>query len=184
MDRGLHGGDGKTYEKGIKNDCKGQIIHRRCIIDFSYRSWKYYQYPSPYTDSDDIGDLEPITPNHLLLGRPSSNFQPCVTNTEDIDLRKRWRVVQTATDMFWRRWLKEYVPLLIERKKWNFKNRNFQVGDLVLIAETGVPRSTLPLARIIEVKTSSDSTTRVAKVKSHHGVFVRPTTSLCLLEES
>ena len=35
---GLHGCDGKTYEKGIKNDCKRQIIHRRSLIDFSYRS--------------------------------------------------------------------------------------------------------------------------------------------------
>ena len=35
---GLHGCDGKTYEKGIKNDCKRQIIHRRRLIDFSYRS--------------------------------------------------------------------------------------------------------------------------------------------------
>ena len=73
---------------------------------------------------------------------------------------------------------------MVERKKWNVKNRNFQVGDLVLTAETGVPHSTWLLARIIEVKTSSEGTVRVAKVKSHHGVYVRPTTSLCLLEES
>ena len=91
--------------------------------------------------------------------------------------------MQAATDMFWRRWLKKYVPLLTERKKWNVKNRNFQVGDLVLIAETGVSCSTWPLARIIEVKTSSHGTARVAKVKSHQGVYVRPTASLCLLEE-
>ena len=92
--------------------------------------------------------------------------------------------MQAATDMFWRRWLKEYVPLLTKRKKWNVKNRNFQVGGLVLIAETGVPRSTWPLARIIEVKINSVSTLRVAKVKSHHRVYVRPTVSLCLLKES
>ena len=118
------------------------------------------------------------------LVRPIPNFQPCVTDTEDINLRKRWRGVQAATDMFWHRWLKEYVPLLTKRKKWNVKNRNFQVGGLVLIAETGVPRSTWPLARIIEVKISSDSTLRVAEVKSHHRVYVRPTVSLCLLKES
>ena len=67
--------------------------------------------------SDNIDDLEPITPNHLLLGRPSLNFQPCATNAEEINLRKRWMAVQAATDMFWRRWLKVYVPLLTKRKK-------------------------------------------------------------------
>ena len=73
---------------------------------------------------------------------------------------------------------------MVERKKWNVKSRNFEVGDLVLIAELGVPRSTSPLARIIEVKASIHGTVRVAKVKLHHGMYVRPTASLCLLEES
>ena len=50
--------------------------------------------------SDDIDDLEPITPDHLLLGRPSPNYQPCVTNLEDINIRARWRAVQAATDIF------------------------------------------------------------------------------------
>ena len=86
--------------------------------------------------------------------------------------------------MIFHRWLKEYVPLLTERKKWNVKNRNFQVGDLVLVAETGVSCSTWPLARIIEVKTSRDGTVSVAKVKTHHGVYVRPTANLCSLKES
>ena len=63
--------------------------------------------------------------------------------------------------MFWSRWLKKYVPLFTKRNKWNVKNRAFQVGHLVLIAETGVSCSTWHLARIIEVKTSSNSTVRV-----------------------
>ena len=86
--------------------------------------------------------------------------------------------------MTFHRWLKEYVPLLTERKKWNVKNRNFQVGDLVLVAETGVSCSTWPLAKIIEVKTSRDGTVSVVKVKTHHGVYVRPTANLCSLKES
>ena len=73
--------------------------------------------------SDDIDNLEPIIPNHLLFGRPSPNYQPCVTNSEDINLRKKWRAVQAITDIFWQSWLKEYVPLLTKRKKWNVKNR-------------------------------------------------------------
>ena len=73
--------------------------------------------------------------------------------------------------------------MLTEKKKWNVKNRNFQVGDLVLVAKTGVSCPTWLLARIIEVKASSDSTKTVAKVKTHHKEYMRPTTSLCLLEE-
>ena len=174
----------KLTKRALKTIVKNRLFTEEALSTFLIEVESIINSRPLTPASDDIDDLEPITPNHLLLGRPSPNFQPCITNTEDINLRKRWRAVQAATDMFWRRWLKEYVPLLTERKKWNVKNRNFQIGDLVLIAETGVPRSTWPLARIIEVKTSSDGTVRVVKVKSHHGVYVRPAASLCLLEES
>ena len=68
-------------------------------------------------------------------------------------------------------------------KEVDVKNRNFQAGDLVPIPETGASRSIWPLSRIIEVKTNSGGTGRVAKVKTHHGVYVRPT-SLRFLEKS
>ena len=174
----------KLTKKALKTIVKDRLFTEEALSTFLTEGESIINSRPLTPASDDIEDLEPIAPNHLLFGRPSPNLQPCVTNTEDINLRKRWSAVQAATDMFWRRWLKEYVPLLTKRKKWNVKNRNFQVGDLVLIAETGVPRSTWPLARVIEVKTSSEGTVRVAKVKSHHGVYVRPTASLCLLEES
>ena len=142
MDGSLHGGDGKTYEKGVKNDCKGQKKFTEEALSTFLTEVESITNSRPLTPaSDDIDDLQPITQNHLLLGRPSPNFQPCVIKTEDINLRKRWRAVQTATDMFWCRLLKEYVPLLTKRKKWNVKNRNFQVGDLVLIVGSGVPHS-------------------------------------------
>ena len=66
--------------------------------------------------------------------------------------------------------LVEGICTFVDRKNWNVKNRNFQAGDLVPIAETGASRSIWPLARIIEVKTSSDGTGRVAKVNTHYGV--------------
>ena len=174
----------KLTKRALKTIVKNRLFTEEALSTFPTEVESIINSRPLTPASDDIDGLEPITPNHLLLGRPMPNFQPCITNTEDIKLRKRWRAVQAATDMFWRTWLKEYVPLLTGRKKWNVKNKDFQVGDLVLIAETGVPRSTWPLARIIEVKTSSDGTVRVVKVKSHHGVYVRPAASLCLLEES
>ena len=139
----------------------------------------------PLPASDDIGDLEPITQKSspAWYGRPSANYQPRVTNLGDIYLRKRWSAVQAATDMFWSSWLKKYVLLFIKKKKWNVKNTHFQAGHLVFIVKTGVSRSTWHLARIIEVKTSSDNTVRVAWVKTHHGVYVRPTATLFLLGE-
>ena len=126
--------------------------------------------------SDGIDDFEPIASNHILLGRPSPNYQPCVTNVEDINLRKRWREVQAATDMFWHRWLKEYVPLLTARKKWNVKSRNFQVEDQVLVSQTCVSLSIWPFQNF--KSQNNGVTVRVSKVKTHSEVYVRPTASL------
>ena len=84
----------------------------------------------------------------------------------------------------WLRWLKECVPSLTERKKWNIKNRHFQVGDLVLVLEIGVTQSTWPLATIIEIIKIGDSTVRVDKMRMRHGAYVQPAVSLCLLKTS
>ena len=65
---------------------------------------------------DDITDLEPFTPNHLLIGSSSSKFRPANFNNNEINLKK-WRSVQAASDMFWKRWVREYPPSLSIRKK-------------------------------------------------------------------
>ena len=41
---------------------------------------------------------------------------------------------RSATEMFGKRWLKEYLSALTERKSWQVENRNFKIGDLVLIS--------------------------------------------------
>ena len=67
--------------------------------------------------SDDINDLEPVTLYHLLIGKSSPNYWPCVSQEQYISLRKKGKAVQAATEVFWKRWLKEYLPTLTERKK-------------------------------------------------------------------
>ena len=67
--------------------------------------------------SDDSG-LEAITPNHFLICR-ANPVLPCgVFSDKEISSKKRWRQAQVVLDHFWNRWLKEYLPALIERKKW------------------------------------------------------------------
>ena len=90
----------KLTKRALKTIVKDRLFTEDALSTFLTEAESIINSRPLTPDSDDIGDLEPITPNHLLLGRPSSNFQPCVTNTEDIDLRKRWRAVQAATDMF------------------------------------------------------------------------------------
>ena len=50
--------------------------------------------------SDDIDDLEAITPNHFLLGRASPNLNPTLIYQDDVTHRKRRRRVQALTCHF------------------------------------------------------------------------------------
>ena len=52
--------------------------------------------------SDDPNDLQPLTPNHLLLQRTVSSLPPGTFVKEDMPLRKKWRQTQILADHFWR----------------------------------------------------------------------------------
>ena len=69
--------------------------------------------------SDDPRDLEPLTPNHLLLLRSGPATPPGNFNKGDNNSQRRWRQVQYLADVFWHRWIREYLLTLQERQKWN-----------------------------------------------------------------
>ena len=84
--------------------------------------------------------------------------------------------------ILWKRWSREYIPLLQRRQKWNNSHRNLAVGDIVLVADETTPRSCWPLARVIEVMPGSDGFVRRVKVKTKTKVLERPVARCVLLE--
>ena len=48
---------------------------------------------------NDITDLEPLTPNQLLIGSSSLNIIPGNFNGDETNLRKKWRSVQAVSGM-------------------------------------------------------------------------------------
>ncbi|XP_068674398.1 uncharacterized protein [Montipora foliosa] len=134
--------------------------------------------------SDDPNDLEPLTPNHLLLQRRNLFVPPGVFAKEDLYSRKQWRHAQFIADCFWSRWVREYVPTLQQRHKWLLSKRNLAVNDLVLVVDNTVPRSRWLLGRVTRVFPGEDLCVRTAEVKTKSSRLVRPVTKLCLLEEA
>jgi len=65
--------------------------------------------------SDDPRDPEALTPNQLLLLRSGPEMLSGVFRKGDLYSRRRWQQVQYLSDVFWRRWLREYLPRLQER---------------------------------------------------------------------
>lgn len=134
---------------------------------------------------------------HVLASPPPGIFEK-----EDLYCRRQWRQAQFLANLFWKRWIKEYLPTLQERKKWNEPKENLKVGDVVLLMDKNFPRGQWPLARVLEVFTSDDGLVRSAvvktsctvtthakrqkkrEVKTTTTVLKRPITKLCRLELS
>ena len=163
----------------LGNQCVAEdVLHTSLLeVEFLLNS-RPLTYVSP-----DIDDAEPLTPNHFLLGYPEAALPPGKFSESDTCGRGKWRQSQALATQLWRRWRKEYLPLLIERKKWLKKTRDLKVGDIVLMMEQNSPRGYWPLARVDEVVPSSDGTIRQAKVRTASGrTFLRPANKLCFLE--
>ena len=134
--------------------------------------------------SDDINDYEALNPNYILLGHSLSNHAPGVFRDNKINYRKKWCAVQAATNMFWSCWLKEYLPTLVQKRKWNYPTENLNVGDLVVIQTDNIPRSQWSLGRIIETYPGEDGVVWTVKVKTPSNKLLQPAQKLCLLEKA
>jgi hypothetical protein len=133
--------------------------------------------------SDDPNDLEVITPNHLLQMKNTSHLPPGKYTEEDKYARRRWRQVQFLADLFWKRWTREYLPTLQQRQKWLYPERNFEVGDIVLIIDSSAPRNSWAMGKVEKVHEGSQGFVRSVTVRTKTTTLERPISKLCLLLE-
>lgn len=133
------------------------------------------------TVSNDLSDLEALTPNHLLQLKVQPVLPPGVFNPNYLYARRRWRQVQYISDLFWTRWVKEYLPLLQERQRWNRTRRNFTKGDVVLIIDSNAPRGSWVMAKGLETRPGSRGLVRSVLLKTRTNTLERPISKLCLL---
>ena len=133
--------------------------------------------------TDDPKDLNPLTPSQLLLLRPNLSI-PATEIGDVVPYRKRWKQSQYLANVFWKRWIKEYLPILQERQKWLRPRRNLQVGDLVLVVQENIPRGHWPKGLIEEVVPDKYGHVRQVTLKTATSRIRRDVRKLCLLESA
>ena len=137
----------------------------------------------PLTAVDDHSDSsEPLTPSKLLLLRSNTSLPMGVFSKSDRYSRRWWRQAQYLADVFWLRWVREYLPLLQERQKWCEVKRNFNVNDIVLVVDETLPRGRWPLGRVLETYPDSKGQVRSVKLRFGGSDKVRPIHKLVFLE--
>ncbi|CAG2248710.1 unnamed protein product [Mytilus edulis] len=132
--------------------------------------------------SNDSRDLPVLTPNMLLLMKNNTSIPQGVFDEKDVYAKRWWKQIQYLANVFWRRWLREYLPTLQQRNKWQREQRDVRIDDIVIIADDHTPRGQWPLGRVIEVIRSRDSLIRSCVIRTKESKFLRPVTKLCLLE--
>lgn len=130
--------------------------------------------------SSDPSDLEALTPNHILLLRGNPILPPGLFEKTDLYSKRRWRQVQYIADLFWKRWVQEYLPLLQKCQKWNKEQRSFALGDII-IADNTAPRGPWLLGKIIDTYPDKTVLVRSVKVQTKSSILERPISKFCLL---
>ena len=133
--------------------------------------------------SSDPNDDNVLTPNHILLMKDGKGLPPGIFDSNDAYVKQRWRQIQFLSNIFWRRWTREYLPLLQTRQKWIRQRRNIQVGDIVLMAEN-TPRNVWPLGRVMDCVRDKKGLVRVVKIKTGSSTYERPIDKLCVILEA
>ena len=129
-------------------------------------------------------EKDPLTPNDLLLQKGNPNLPPGTFDTNSYYTRRHWAQVQFPANQFWRRWAKEFLPNLLQRQKWFNRERNFDEGDVVLLAEDMQHRSNWIVGRVLRILTDKEGLVRVVQVKARNPVLTRSVTKLCLIEKT
>ncbi|XP_063391167.1 uncharacterized protein LOC134676697 [Cydia fagiglandana] len=132
-------------------------------------------------DNSDPENAEILTPGHFLIGEapivvPAADYKECKIHT-----LSRWQLTQKLLADFWRRWQDEYLSRLQQRPKWLKKEKEFKIGDIVLIKTDNLPPGKWSLGRIIDKHPAEDGFTRVYSVKSGSAVVKRSISKLCAL---
>ena len=102
---------------------------------------------------------DPITPNHLILGRSTSSIASgpfdCTKN-----VNKRYEFLQKLATDWWERWYQTVLPSLVPSYKWLQRHRDVKVGDICLIQYKKDVRATYRLGKVVEVQLGVDGHVR------------------------
>ena len=173
----------KLTKKAMKAVMKDRTYHEESLITLLCEIEAMLNSRPLLPCSNDPSDFDALTPNDFII-KKFDNFAPGDFNEDDISSRKKFKSVQSFSNEFWRRFIKEYITSLNKRTKWFRDQRYFEVGDLVLIHQNNIPRSHWPLGRITKAFTSNDNVVQSVEVKLPNSLMIRSTASLCLLEKS
>ncbi|GFW84254.1 integrase catalytic domain-containing protein [Trichonephila clavipes] len=131
--------------------------------------------------SDDIDDLEVLTPGHFLIGRPITSIsEPNLLDKSENTL-SRWQKFAKIVQHIWTKWSRDYLNNLQQRNKWQFHKDSVKLNTMVLIKDDNLPVNKWSLGRITKLFPGTDGKVRVVEIKTNKGNIKRSIGKVCVL---
>ncbi|XP_055615272.1 uncharacterized protein LOC129761561 [Toxorhynchites rutilus septentrionalis] len=130
----------------------------------------------------DDAEASPLTPNHFLLGSFDGNKPPIAYDDGVSTIKQSWKTSQVYANNLWKKWISEYLPTLTRRTKWFKPVRPIQLGDVVVIVDSALPRNVWPKERVIGVVQAKDGQVRRVTVQTTNGILERPAVKIAVLD--
>lgn len=186
------GGSWERLVRTVKNNITYILANRKLTDEVLYTTFCEVTQiinTRPLTDVlVDTNSQPALTPNDFLSMTSIVEKAPGVIaeNERDLNIRlsKSWKMTQHLSNIFWKRWIVEYLPTLTKRTKWYNNSKEIQIGDIVIICDETLPRCTWEKGLVTDINRSRDNIVRSAVVKVDNKSYTRPVVKLAVLEIS
>ena len=120
---------------------------------------------------------DPLLRTTSSFSRPHICLKPLVNSNQRFST-KDFKLTQTLLDHYWNRLMKEYVPELNKRVKWQKSNEELDEGDVVWVLKDFTPRSIWLLGKIVTAHRGSNGIARSFDIQTATGMIQRPAVTL------
>ena len=100
----------KELKESVKFTLKEQVVSDEVLLTFMAEAVNIINSRPLTQNSNSQLDEQPITPNHLLHLRPTPSLPPGSFCKADMYCKRARRQAQYLANLFWRRWINEYLP--------------------------------------------------------------------------
>jgi Pao retrotransposon peptidase/Protein of unknown function (DUF1759)/Family of unknown function (DUF5641)/Integrase zinc binding domain/Putative peptidase (DUF1758) len=128
-------------------------------------------------------EKEILTPGHFLIG--DSLLASPEQEIDEHNTSRRWALIQQMTQAFWKAWSSSYLHTLQQRYKWQKKENNLNIGDIVSIKDERLQHTKWPLARVVNIKPDADGMVRIVELQTGRSESIlRHISKLCLIQKA
>ena len=152
----------RCLERAVPTNAK--ITYGEYITILAQVTYTINCRPVGVVGGQDLQDeIQPLTPNQLLLGRSDFDTKP-PDYDEDANLPKRAAYVKNLVETWWSMWIKQVWPHLVPYKKWRSAKKNLEVGDICLLYFPGSLVGKYKLVRVVEVHPDENGLVRTVSI--------------------